>query len=215
MTFKWWQDLVAKPIRRVPSERKTLYLTFDDGPDPQQTEPILDLLETNNVPATFFVIGEKAHRHQNVMSRMLKAGHSIGNHSLDHRYSVFFSSRNKMKNWIADSEKLLNDLIGDQSVGFRPPAGVCTPTLHSVLQDQSIPLILWSIRYYDTVFAWRPKKALKSLTTATAGDIVLLHDSTPKRNSQQALKTLQTFISAARESGFDFGALKKENCLRT
>jgi len=210
MTFGWWQDLVAQPVRRVPVEKKTLFLTFDDGPSPDQTEKVLDLLAENQVPATFFIIGEKARRHHRLVKRTMELGHSIGNHSLDHRYSSFFLSRQKMWDWIHDSEALLGDMIGERSIGFRPPAGVCTPPLHSVLVEKNIPLILWSIRYYDTMFPWSQRTALKSLAKAQPGDIILLHDSTPKQNMNQSLQTLQYFITAARKSGFGFEALKKE-----
>jgi hypothetical protein len=84
-------DMFMGPcIHNIPSYDLTIYLTFDDGPCLGCTDKVLDLLHEYEVKATFFVIVEKAEDNLDIISRMKKEGHAIGNHSLDHSYSNFF-----------------------------------------------------------------------------------------------------------------------------
>src|SRR4051812_40416820 len=83
----FFTSLLGKPIRKISSVNQLqLFLTFDDGPDPYSTGPILNLLEKHQVPATFFMIAEKAVKNRDLTKRIVSQGHTIGNHSLDHCY---------------------------------------------------------------------------------------------------------------------------------
>lgn len=188
-------------IRQIPATAPLLYLTFDDGPCPNVTPLLLDLLQSRNAKATFFVIGEKAHAHPEIIRRILAEGHAIGNHSWDHRYRYFFSSEMKLENWIVDSEKRLEDLIGRPSVGFRSPAGVRTPKLRNVLTRLKVPHILWSHRYFDAVRAFPVDKAVKDLRSAPNGSIVLLHDSQRPSHRESFLQAMDILLRKLQGSG--------------
>ena len=79
-------------IRRVPTQNKEVFLSFDDGPSPEITPFILDHLKMSNSKASFFLITEKAQQHQAIVERIKTEGHAIGNHSKDHNYTHYFKS---------------------------------------------------------------------------------------------------------------------------
>jgi peptidoglycan/xylan/chitin deacetylase (PgdA/CDA1 family) len=194
-------------MHTIPTNEKTLYLTFDDGPVPGCTEKVLALLEKHKAKATFFVIGERAFKETSLIREIQSQGHGIGDHSWDHRYSHFFSSKEPMQEWITHSQEKLTELLGQPPVGFRSPAGVRTPALHQALKALHIPLIHWNIRFYDTRFQWKEKEAIRSLSRTPPGSIVLLHDSHTGRNTTDFLSTLGSYLTAARDRGFSLRSL--------
>lgn len=203
-------------IRQISGLDKKIYLTFDDGPDPLMLPQILKILNRYNAKASFFMVAKKAEQHPGLTKEVLAQGHSIGNHSLDHTYSVFFSKSETLKKWILDSDDLLKKITGIQPVGFRPPNGICTPPLYQVLDDLRMPLILWNQRFYDTMFLWTKQKALRNLNKTKNGDIVLLHDSLRRTSFvEEHLKTLDFYLSAAKSENFQFAQLTNENCSYT
>jgi len=199
----------GKGVRRGPAAENAIYLSFDDGPDTEFTPQVLDMLSNHNAKASFFVIAERAVQNKDLLKRMRREGHAIGNHSADHSYSVFFAGQSTMTKWLKDSEKTLNELLGELTVGFRPPNGVTTPHLVRALEAQSLPLILWSCRFFDTLFTWRESKARSALRRLQSGDIVLLHDRQKENRRSQFLRTLDLFLREGREQGWTFKALPK------
>jgi peptidoglycan/xylan/chitin deacetylase (PgdA/CDA1 family) len=208
-------DLNVRPphaVRTVPSDCH--FLTFDDGPDPFSTSKVLQVLNQEKVKATFFVVAEKAMREKALLREIVAEGHAIGNHSLDHGYRNFFRPASELSDWVKKSENQISSLIGMPTVGFRPPAGVRTPKLHEVLQQQNLPLVLWNRRFFDTVFPWSPGMAHFALKFACPGSILLLHD----RQSSQKLplfnQALTAYIKGARKNQIDFDKLSLELCRR-
>ena len=205
-----------KPVRRLPdSDRKVLYLTFDDGPHPGSTESVLESLSRHQARATFFVISRKARDHAALLSRTVGAGHAIGNHSWDHGYSRFFRGKKALLEWVEQAESSLREQLGQPTVGFRPPAGVRTPELHGALAELQMPLVLWSTRFYDTRFSWTPAKALRSLGRARSGDIILLHDRQTAARLPGFIATLDIYLKSAQAMGFEFEAIDRTriNCV--
>ncbi len=201
--------MFVKCHRLAKSAGNRVFLTFDDGPVPGITDDVLNVLAKHQVNATFFVVAEKAAEHRDIIEKTIRNGHSIGNHSLNHSFIPFFSGRKTMVEWISASEKILHDLTGAASVGWRSPAGIQTPPLHYALNKLKMPLIHWNIRYYDTVKTWTWKRAEQSLSKITAGSIVLLHDKQKKENKQIFLATLERFILALKERGLVLDCLKR------
>lgn len=203
-------SILGTCVRTIPpsSSKKCIYLTFDDGPEEPLTEQLLHLLEKHKAKVTFFVVGHKAAKRASVVKRMIELGHSIGDHSLDHQYKYFFSSQDKMKSWITESQDLLTRLIGEKPVGFRSPAGVRTPILFETLNELNIPHVLWKVRYYDAVFGLKPQAVAKSLKNIRSGDIVLLHDSHSGQRAERFLAAVEFLILSLRSEGFEFCSLK-------
>lgn len=206
-----------KCIRTIPfagKESRKLYLTFDDGPDPKCTPEVLEILNSLNVQATFFAIANKAKQNRALFSEIISEGHSIGNHSLDHRFINFFKSKESIYDWILKSEMVFQEILGSPTVGFRSPAGIQTPPLHWALNKLNIPLIHWNIRFFDTKFLWSENKAIKRLTAIDSGSIILLHDNQQDSNKTTFLKTLDVFIRRAKEAGYTFNSILRGDVIQ-
>jgi len=186
-----------------------MYLSFDDGPDPEATPAVLHALAEQGCTATFFLVAERAERAHGLVSRILEAGHAIGNHSLDHRWNVYFRGPRAMLRWIDEAERRLQDLSGRETVGFRSPAGVRTPHLHWSLRKLDIPLVHWDVRFFDRAFAWTESRARHGLAGAGPGSIVLLHDTHAPPHLDGFLRTLGLFLAEARRRGFRFAPLDR------
>ncbi len=190
---------------KIP-DQNNLYLTFDDGPVSKNTEAILKLLEINNAPATFFVVGATAEKNPAIIKEMLHLGHSVGDHSSDHNWINYFCSFAETETWIKNSFTALTELCGERPIGFRAPYGIRTPKIHAAIKKLQIPLIHWNTRFYDTIKPWTIMGAKSSLEQATNGDIILLHDR-GKSELDKFLKTLECYIFAAKERGFTFSKI--------
>lgn len=186
---------------------KELFLTFDDGPHRGSTEKVLDLLDRHGTRATFFVIAEKAKSERELLKRVVSSGHAIGNHSLDHGYSRFFRGKTALKDWITSAEECLREMTGAPTVGFRPPAGVRTPELYAALRELEMPLVLWKRRFFDTTFALKRERLLRSLKKTRSGDIILLHDRQSPKKLPVFLDALEAYLPAAKAAGFGFKKL--------
>lgn len=193
--------------RSLPQNKNTIYLTFDDGPNGSFTENILDILDAQNAKATFFTIANRAKEQGTILRSMCARGHRIGNHSLDHDHRKFFLKHASMSTWIQTSESILQDLCGENTVGFRPPNGVLTPHVLSATKELEIPIYLWSHRFFDTLTSWDEKKALHSLKHLQGGEIFLLHDVQKQKYQAEFLKTLDFFMKAATIKGLQFQSL--------
>lgn len=208
--------LLGPSIRRIGEAHgstKVLYLTFDDGPNPISTPKVLETLKNQGVSATFFVIVKKALEQRSMLQQITESGHTIGNHSLDHKYRSFFQGRTKILNWIRESEDILNHTLNIQTVGFRPPAGVRTPELAGALKQLQIPLILWNKRFFDAHLPLNKTQALRSLSKTASGSIILLHDSQAIHRIAGFVNTLSLYIDQAKSQGFEFRALSRDLCL--
>lgn len=198
--------MFGKALRQIASS-DAVYLSFDDGPDPSLTPQVLEVLKRYNAHATFFVVAKKAQKHPALIEKILSEGHSIGNHSLDHSYGVFFKGYQKMFEWIVAAEEVLK-FQNVQSVGFRPPVGIRTPELANVLEKLEIPLILWNQRCYDGILPFSEKKAQKMARATCAGDILLLHDVQSKKHEDAFLKSLDTLICDLKAKNLNLKALQ-------
>lgn len=194
-------------IRRLPTEK--VYLTFDDGPCPDSTPAVLDVLAKYNVRATFFMVGERAREHASLAREIVARGHAVGNHSPDHRYHHLFRGHAALVDWVRLGKRMVEDASGSEIVGFRPPAGMCPPPLRRAVAALEEPLLLWSMRYFDAVFTWNAGRALRGLERLRGGDIVLLHDRQRLRRRETFLRTLDLFLTAAHSKELSFAPLSR------
>jgi peptidoglycan/xylan/chitin deacetylase (PgdA/CDA1 family) len=191
--------------------RKVLHLTFDDGPDPHGTPRVLDLLDEFGAQATFFLIGDRATKNPELVRETIRRGHTIGNHSPDHRYSNYFSGRARLREWISAGERAISEVAGSPTVGFRPPAGVRTPELVRAAQELATPMILWQTRFYDTRFVPKPERLTRTLATARSGDIILFHDSQREERLGLFLASLRVYLEQVKSESFTLRALERSH----
>lgn len=176
---------------KVPTEGKNIYLTFDDGPVPEVTPEVLDLLDEYDAKATFFCVGENVEKHPEVFAEIIRRGHSVGNHTFHHIKG--WSAKND-EDYYADIEKA-NQLINSDL--FRPPYGRITPKQHFHLK-KNYRIILWSVLSYDYNKMLTKRRVWRNVRNSiTNNDIVLFHDSIKaKENMIYALKNTLFFFSA-------------------
>jgi peptidoglycan-N-acetylglucosamine deacetylase len=167
-------------VIRGRTDTNMVALTFDDGPDPDATPQILNLLSKYNVPATFFVIGEKARRHPELVREIIAKGHAVGNHSYHHDVLLMLRSRQTIAAEIRMAQETLS-AFGIKPLIFRPPVGITNPKLGSILKQQGLYCVNFSCRGFDAGNRKINDLAAKILKKVRPGDIILLHDCMPKR----------------------------------
>lgn len=198
-------------IRQIQqSNKKSIFLTFDDGPNPNFTPRVLEILKRHQIKATFFLIAKNAFAAKELTSEIVSLGHTVGNHSYDHTYQIFFKGSSAIKKWIMNAENIFSEMQINDLVGFRPPNGIITPKLLKALKDLNLPLVLWNIRYYDSLWKWTKKKAGASFNKIQSGSIVLLHDVQKSKNFPSFLDTLEYFIVEAHRLGYGFEPLTRQ-----
>lgn len=151
-------------------------LTFDDGPDPESTVGILEILRNHGVKATFFCIGKKIKDHPELVKQINQEGHIIGNHSFYHGAIFDLQSGKKILTEITDTNTIIEKITGKRPRFFRPPYGVMNPMLASAIKKSDMINVGWSIRSFDTV-AHDKNKLIQHITKKLeGGDVILLHD---------------------------------------
>ncbi|MCJ8275476.1 MAG: polysaccharide deacetylase family protein [Bdellovibrionales bacterium] len=199
-----------RPLQKVANKNNEIYLSFDDGPCPQTTPLVLDVLKKLNAKATFFIVGDKALKHKDIVQRIIEEGHALGDHSSDHRYYHFFRSQRHLADWVSSSWDQLKDSFLVEPVGFRSPAGVETPPLSRALKQLDIPWVHWKHRFYDTQFLFSESRFHKKLRRISEGDIILLHDAQREAYREKFLDSLELFVQQLKDKGFDFQPLSIE-----
>lgn len=185
-------------------------LTIDDGPHPEVTPMVLDLLDQYDVKATFFCIGEHAARYPDLCREIIARGHAVENHSQHHRHNFSLLGIKGYVREIQAAQDTLTDITGRRPLFFRAPAGLRNPFLDPVLAKFGLRLATWTRRGYDTRTADSDKVSRRLLKDLKAGSILLLHDGNCARTADGApviIAVLPTVLKAARDAGLRFVTL--------
>lgn len=137
---------------REKTDRKVVYLTFDDGPHPPETERVLDVLRERGARATFFLIGSKVSGNEAVLRRMLEEGHALGLHTYSHAGTFPLLSFDKMLADVNEGKRAVESVAGKKISLFRPPFGVTNPTIAKVIRTLGLQTVGWDVRSFDTMF---------------------------------------------------------------
>jgi peptidoglycan/xylan/chitin deacetylase (PgdA/CDA1 family) len=179
-------------------QEPVVYLTFDDGPIPEVTPWVLDLLKKYKAKATFFCLGKHVERYPELYQRLQDEGHRIGNHTYDHPDGWRTDNLTYYKNVIRSAEMMDTDL-------FRPPYGRITPRQVRALKKR-YKIVLWSILSEDYDRRQTPEQCVANITgKVRAGDILVFHDSIKAEpNLRGCLEPTLQYLQA---SGFSFPVL--------
>ena len=185
--------LCPDALFRIKTDEKLLYLTFDDGPDPDSTPHLLDILDAHSVKGLFFCDGRAAEKYPDLVNRMISMGHIIGNHGYVHPDGW----RTSIKGYVDDVAKAA---ACTSSVLFRPPYGRIRFAQYSKLKEM-YKIVFWDIMPYDFDKSFGSSRSLLILKKKIRpGSIIVLHD-TPNSNT---LEFIEEFISFARVEGYRF-----------
>jgi len=171
--------LLGANIVRLPeaaAARGEIGLTFDDGPDPEITPQVLDLLGQHGARASFFCIGEKAARFPRVVEAIVRRGHSVESHSQRHSCAFAFYGPRRLRHEIRTAQSVLERITGRRPEFFRAPAGFRSVLLDPVLASCGLRYVSWTRRGFDAV-SNEPARVLARLCRdLSPGDILVLHD---------------------------------------
>lgn len=177
-------NLLGPNVTRLPeaaSARRQVAITIDDGPDPEVTPRVLDLLDAHGQRATFFCIAERVLVHPALAREIVARGHSIQNHTARHRHNFSFLGPRGFASEIARAQDILAETTGQRPTCFRAPAGLRNPFLEPVLHRLGLSLVSWTRRGFDTREGDPAKVMARLARNLQARDILLLHDGNAAR----------------------------------
>ncbi len=166
----------VRPKYRVAGVR-SVWLTFDDGPKPGSTTKILDVLSAHGITAVFFVIGKQAALYPEILKRIAREGHRIGNHTYGHP-KLTTLTRAKVKDEIVRTEQLIKPYMARPKL-FRPPYGAHNALVDEVVAGLGYRTIIWNVDTVDWNAAYRPSKWVQhglNQVRARSDSVVLNHD---------------------------------------
>ncbi len=200
---KWFSDFIWD----IPNQNNSVYLTFDDGPTPEVTPWVLDVLKRYNIKATFFCIGNNIEKHPDIFRQLLADGHAVGNHTFNHlkgwktttdKYIDNFEKCEKeIQKHISEETNILTTRL------FRPPYGKISPKQAAKVLKMGYEIIMWDILTCDYDAAITKERCLKNATKkVTSGSVIIFHDSVKAFSNLEY--ALPKAIEIIREKGFRF-----------
>lgn len=164
------QKAVSGIVWKIPTQKPKLYLTFDDGPTPEVTLWVLDLLKRYNAKATFFCLGKNIEKHPEIFERIKIEGHAIGNHSFDHPRGKVTTNGKYFEN-IEKADKLIESRL------FRPPYGSLKISQYRELKKK-YKIVLWDLLSYDFELDLDLEESIFNMKSKVEnGSILVFHDS--------------------------------------
>jgi peptidoglycan/xylan/chitin deacetylase (PgdA/CDA1 family) len=202
--------LFGPVLNRLPASSNAVAITFDDGPNPDATPRILDVLREQGVSATFFVLGRHAERWPGLVRRMTEEGHQLGNHGYWHR-----KLHRRLPSYVRDDLTRGTEAIVQASGGVRPrvfraPHGFRNPWVTPIAASLGQRTIGWSLGVWDSARPGASEIARRALNGLHAGSILLLHDGDgydPDGDRLQTAEALPMIIRGLRDRGLQFTTL--------
>jgi len=193
-----FRPLLGKLTWRRDSSSKVIYLTFDDGPVPEVTPLVLDLLDKFNLKATFFCVGDNVQKYPELYKEILRRGHKTGNHTFNHLKGFNVSTNEYVANVEKASEYIESDL-------FRPPYGRIKRKQRKILELE-YEIIMWDLLTFDYNHKLEKETIFKRVKRQSRnGSIVVFHDSIKAKNNM--LSVLPLAIEFWNSHGYTFGVL--------
>jgi peptidoglycan-N-acetylglucosamine deacetylase len=189
---------------RFKGERgsNSVAITFDDGPVPESTTRILEMLRKEGVKATFFCIGKNVQDHPALAKQIQDEGHLVGNHSYFHGSMFDLQSPRAMMEELKNTNRIVQQVTGKMPRFFRPPYGVTNPMLAKAVKQLNLVTTGWSVRSFDTIAKEKTKLYERVTKNLKGGDIILFHD-----RCELTRQILPDLLAHIRKSGLKVEAL--------
>lgn len=200
---RYYYEARGEVVWEVPTDKKVIALTFDDGPNPEFTPQILDILKKHHAKATFFVIGSRIEQYPELAQREVEEGHELANHSYRHPGMTKISPE-QLREEIEHAQKVIVDATGQIPRAFRPPGGVYNDKVVNTARQAGYMVVMWTWNQ-DTRDWSRPgvKKIVdRVLSNAHNGSIVLFHDHGGDRS--QTVTALAEILPELEKQGYQF-----------
>jgi peptidoglycan/xylan/chitin deacetylase (PgdA/CDA1 family) len=208
--YTWGSHLLTVgSIWRGARDRRAVALTFDDGPDPEWTPRVLDVLEREGVRGAFFLIGRRAARAPAVARRIAEAGHDLGNHTWSHR-SLWRSGPAQTAREIADGHAAIAQAAGVAPRYFRPPWGKTNLAMFPAACALATPCVFWTVQPESRRPVAPAEQARRAIARARPGAIYDLHDADGVPGAGRRLvEYLPELIAALRREGYSLVPLRE------
>jgi peptidoglycan-N-acetylglucosamine deacetylase len=185
---------------KLSQGQKVIALTFDDGPWPESTAQVLNILKENNIKATFFVVGQNVKNYPDLVKRVIAEGHAIGNHTWHHWYH--YMNQQAAAYEVDHTTDLIYKTTGVKTNLFRPPGGIMHNGVAAYARKNKYALIMWSSDSLDYSRLTVPKLINNVFRLAKPGGIVLMHDGGGNRT--KTVEALPEIITGFRKQGYSF-----------
>lgn len=199
----WWGVLMPRSqlyspcLARLPTQERVVWLTIDDGPS-TETMAMLDLLDVHAAKATFFVVGDRAAAHPELIREIVRRGHGIGNHSASHPAAMFWAlGAARMRAEITRCQDILRSITGTAPIWFRAVVGMANPFVAAPLRDLDLARVAWSARGYDGVAGDVAGVVARVERDLEPGAIVLLHEGATHGHNIDILRGVLAKLDAA------------------
>ncbi|HEY5807017.1 MAG TPA: polysaccharide deacetylase family protein [Povalibacter sp.] len=202
--FRPASSIFYPTISNGPRTGNSIALTFDDGPDPEITPAVLDMLGAADARGTFFTIGRHLERHREIGRRVIAEHHELGNHSWRHAYWQNFYTTGLHAADMTRNTQIIQDLTGSAAEPlYRPPVGLKSPGLARVATARKLRIVAWSVHSRDTIIRDPQRVAARVLNNIQPGDIVLMHDGheLDGRHRRGILQALPLVLQGLKERG--------------
>jgi peptidoglycan/xylan/chitin deacetylase (PgdA/CDA1 family) len=199
VSFPQWQ-MFGESICTVPTGQKIVALTFDDGPDPENTPALLTLLAERKIRATFFCIGKHVSRQPELVKRMVAEGHRIENHTFQHSPATNIFSLPRLRKELTRAQAEIQQATGRAPVFFRPPAGLTNPRIFRITGELGLKVAGYTARGLDRRNVSADKITQRLLRKIQPGAIFLLHDAGVPR--ERLLATVTMLLDKLEANGY-------------
>ena len=187
-------------------DRPRVALTFDDGPDPDHTPALLDVLAEVGAPATFFVVGNRVDANPELTARIAREGHELGNHTYNHPYLPLSRSR-RVATELRAADHAIERATGITPTLARPPYGGRSPRNVRVFDRHAKRLVLWDVNSFDWKGITAEAIALRVLARVRPGSIILLHEA--RDGGDVTIEAVRMLVPALRARGYEMSTVSR------
>jgi len=211
--MKWYWVKTSRLIKKlfsgfvwdIPNGQKTVYLTFDDGPIPEATPWVLEVLKEHGIKATFFCIGDNIEKHPDTFQQVVNGGHGIGNHTFNHLNGWSTANGAYLDNFERCEAAILKRITPGAKL-FRPPYGKIKAVQAAKLRQQGYKIIMWDVLSADFDQAITPGECLQNvIDNVSNGSIIIFHDSI--KASANLRHALPKAIAYLKENNYSFDVI--------
>lgn len=197
------KHLFFNQVWNIPNTENTIYLTFDDGPTPEITEKVLEILDKNQIKATFFCIGDNVRKHPEIVQKIISKQHSVGNHTYSHLKGWNTTTKTYISNTEACRMKLNSQFTIQNSQIFRPPYGKISPWQSYKLRKLGYKIIMWDVVSKDYDASISAEMCYENvIKNVSSGSIIVFHDSLKAKENM--FNSLEKTIETLKNKGFNF-----------
>jgi len=187
-------------------------LTFDDGPHPEYTSQIAEILSKEGARSTFFCVGQRVERHPALATALHRAGHALENHSFSHGTGRDLFLTGRLRRDLERCQEVIFGITSKAPRYYRPAVGIRNPVVHRAARAVGLQLVTWTLAARDGALALDARRAGRMAMRATPGSILALHDGTSAERSalrERTVRNLPELLLRLKDRGLRFVTLSE------